>query len=74
MKLNQFKGSLSALEILGLMGNVSLIIGVIVFVGGEKQRREAQIYQAWQVITAAQNQAGSGGRKEALEFLNSKPG
>ncbi|NER28406.1 MAG: pentapeptide repeat-containing protein [Symploca sp. SIO1C4] len=55
------------------MGNVSLIIGVIVFISGEDQRREAEIYQAWQVITAAHNQAGSGGRKEALEFLNSEP-
>ncbi|NEO31018.1 MAG: pentapeptide repeat-containing protein [Symploca sp. SIO3C6] len=64
---------LALLEILGLMGNVSLIIGVIVFVSGEKQRRNAEIYQAWQVITAAYNQSGSGGRKEALEFLNSEP-
>ncbi|NEO68603.1 pentapeptide repeat-containing protein [Moorena sp. SIO3H5] len=64
---------LALLEILGLLGNLSLLFGVIVFIAGEQDRRNAEVYQAWQVVTAAHNQAGSGGRKEALEFLNSEP-
>ncbi|NEO42913.1 MAG: pentapeptide repeat-containing protein [Moorea sp. SIO4A3] len=64
---------LALLEILGLVGNLSLLVGVIVFIGGEQDRRNAEVYQAWQVVTAAYDQAGSGGRKEALEFLNSRP-
>ena len=64
---------LALLEILGLVGNLSLLVGVIVFIAGEQDRRNAEVYQAWQVVTAAHDQAGSGGRKEALEFLNSRP-
>ncbi|NEO89028.1 MAG: pentapeptide repeat-containing protein [Moorea sp. SIO3G5] len=64
---------LALLEILGLVGNLSLLVGVIVFLAGEQDRRNAEVYQAWQVVTAAYDQAGSGGRKEALEFLNSEP-
>ncbi|OLT58943.1 pentapeptide repeat-containing protein [Moorena bouillonii] len=64
---------LALLEILGLVGNLSLLVGVIVFIAGEQDRRNADVYQAWQVVTAAHDQAGSGGRKEALEFLNSEP-
>ncbi|AOW99441.1 hypothetical protein BJP34_08205 [Moorena producens PAL-8-15-08-1] len=64
---------LALLEILGLVGNLSLLVGVIVFIAGEQDRRNAEVYQAWQVVTAAYDQAGSGGRKEALEFLNSRP-
>ena len=64
---------LALLEILELLGNISLLVGVIVFIAGEEDRRNSEIYQAWQVITAAHNQAGSGGRIQALEFLNSEP-
>ncbi len=68
-----FLKSLAVLEILGILGNIIIVIAVISFIATEKQRRDTQIYQAWQVITAAHNQSGSGGRKEALEFLNSQP-
>ncbi|NEO90779.1 MAG: pentapeptide repeat-containing protein [Moorea sp. SIO3G5] len=64
---------LALLEILELLGHISLLVGVIVFIAGEEDRRNSEIYQAWQVITAAHNQAGSGGRIQALEFLNSEP-
>ncbi|NEO41558.1 MAG: pentapeptide repeat-containing protein [Moorea sp. SIOASIH] len=64
---------LALIEILGLVGNLSILLGLIIFIAGEKDRRNSEIYQAWQVITAAHGQKGSGGRKEALEFLNSKP-
>ena len=68
-----FLKSLAILEILGILGNITIVIAVISFIATEKQRRNTEVYQAWQVITAAYDQSGSGGRKEALEFLNSQP-
>ncbi len=68
-----FLKSLAILEILGILGNITIVIALITFIATEKQRRDAEVYQAWQVITAAYEQPGSGGRKEALEFLNSEP-
>lgn len=62
------------LSLLGLMGNVGLIIAVITYVGSEKQRRNAEVLNAWQTLTSAHGQAGSGGRIQALEFLNASPG
>jgi Pentapeptide repeats (8 copies) len=60
--------------LIGVVGNIGLIIGVIVYVVSEKQRRDAEVLNAWQTITSAHGQAGSGGRIEALEFLNASPG
>ena len=65
--------TLAILEILGLMGNLTIFIGLLTYIAGEKQRRDAKVYQAWQIISIAYDQPGSGGRKEALEFLNSQP-
>ncbi len=67
-----FLKSLAVLEILGILGNITIVIAVIGFIATEKQRRDAEVYQAWQVITAAYEQTGSGGRTKALEFLNSE--
>ncbi len=39
----------------------------------EDGRRNNDILTAWQTITTAQGQSGSGGRIEALEYLNSRP-
>jgi hypothetical protein len=57
------------ISLLGLLGNVGLLIAVLTYIGLEKQRREAQVYLAWQTITNAQGQGGNGGRVLALEFL-----
>ena len=62
------------LGIIGFAGNVGLIIAVITYVGSEKQRRNAEVLNAWQTLTSAHGQAGSGGRIQALEFLNASPG
>ncbi|MCG8365121.1 MAG: pentapeptide repeat-containing protein, partial [Pseudanabaenales cyanobacterium] len=62
------------LSLLGLIGNAGIIIAVLTYVGSEKQRREAEVLNAWQTITSAHGQAGSGGRIQALEFLNASPG
>ena len=62
------------LSLLGLVGNIGLIIAVATYIGSEKQRRNAEVLNAWQTITNAHGQAGSGGRIQALEFLNASPG
>ena len=62
------------LSLLGLIGNAGIIIAVLTYVGSEKQRREAEVLNAWQTITSAHGQTGSGGRIQALEFLNASPG
>ena len=65
---------LALLEILGIIGNIGIVIAVATYVGSEKQRRDAEVLNAWQTITNAHGQAGSGGRIQALEFLNASPG
>ena len=49
------------LGLLGLMGNVGIIVAVTTYIGSEKQRRDAEVLNAWQTITNASGQAGSGG-------------
>jgi uncharacterized protein YjbI with pentapeptide repeats len=73
MKNNFWQSFKAFLEILQLVGNLSILFTAVVFVAYERQQRNAEVYQAWQVITAAYDQPGSGGRIEALEFLNSEP-
>ena len=62
------------LSLLGLIGNIGLIIAVATYIGSEKHRRNAEVLNAWQTITSAHGQRGSGGRIQALEFLNASPG
>ncbi|MBE9139800.1 pentapeptide repeat-containing protein [Nodosilinea sp. LEGE 07088] len=62
------------LSLLGLIGNAGIILAVFTYVGTEKQRRDAEVLNAWQTITSAYGQSGSGGRIQALEFLNASPG
>ena len=45
----------------------------ISFIFLEDSRRNAEVFSAWQTITSAEGQSGSGGRIEALEFLNYRP-
>lgn len=53
---------------------MGVIIAVVTYVGTEKQRRDAEILNAWQTITNAAGESGNGGRIRALEFLNASPG
>nr|WP_206602925.1 pentapeptide repeat-containing protein [Leptolyngbya ohadii] len=62
------------ISLLGLLGNLGLLFAALTYIGLEQQRRESQIYLAWQTITNAQGQSGNGGRILALEFLNASPG
>ncbi|MBE9069371.1 pentapeptide repeat-containing protein [Leptolyngbya cf. ectocarpi LEGE 11479] len=61
------------LSLLGLIGNAGVIMAVLMYVGSEKQRRDAEVLNAWQTLTNAQGQPGNGGRIHALEFLNASP-
>jgi uncharacterized protein YjbI with pentapeptide repeats len=62
------------LSLLGVVGNIGILIAVVSYVGSEKQRRDAEVLNAWQTLTSAYGQSGSGGRIQALEFLNASPG
>ncbi len=59
--------------ILGRLGNLALIAAVVAFIVGEEVRRNNEVFSAWTTITTAGGQTGSGGRIEALQFLNSRP-
>ena len=59
--------------ILGKLGNLAVVVAIITFVFGENIRRNNEVFAAWQTITSAHGQSGSGGRIKALEFLNSRP-
>lgn len=61
------------LSLLGVVGNVGLIIAVGMYIGSEKQRRDTEVLTAWQTLTNAHGQPGNGGRIHALEFLNASP-
>lgn len=60
-------------EFFHLLASLCVLVSAFTYVCSEQQRRNTEVYQAWQVVTAAYNQPGSGGRKEALEFLNDEP-
>lgn len=67
--------NLAIFELLALFANVAIVFSLGAFLlGGEQQRRNTEVFEAWQVITAAHGQTGSGGRIKALELLNSSPG
>ena len=73
--LNADLKKIAVFDLLSLLANVAIITSLGAFLtGGERQRHDEQVYAAWQVITAAYGQPGNGGRKRALEFLNSTPG
>jgi uncharacterized protein YjbI with pentapeptide repeats len=67
--------NLALFDLLALLANLAIIISLASFLtNGERQRHDEQVYNAWQVITNAYGQPGNGGRRRALEFLNSTPG
>ncbi|MGB3493443.1 MAG: pentapeptide repeat-containing protein [Elainellaceae cyanobacterium] len=65
--------NLAFLELLGLVANITIIISLGTYLFTEKQRRDAEIFNAWQTITSADGTGGNGGRRRALEFLNASP-
>ncbi len=59
--------------ILGRLGNLAIVVAVVAFIFGEEVRRNNEVFSAWTTITTAGGQPGSGGRIEALQYLNSRP-
>jgi uncharacterized protein YjbI with pentapeptide repeats len=43
--------------------------GVVLYLGGESERKQQAHYQAWEIINSAQGQTGEGGRIHALQDL-----
>jgi hypothetical protein len=66
-----FLGRWVFLEVLEYCGTLSILVGVIFYFAGTRDRREQKHYQAWQVINTAQGKSGNGGRVDALQDLNS---
>lgn len=58
------------LEVLEYCGTLSILVGVIFYFAGARDRREQRHFQAWQVINTAQGKGGNGGRIDALQDLN----
>jgi hypothetical protein len=65
-----FLGRWVLLEVLEYCGTLSILVGVIFYFAGTRDRREQKHYQAWQVINTAQGKSGNGGRVDALQDLN----
>jgi uncharacterized protein YjbI with pentapeptide repeats len=65
-----FLGRSVLLELLEYCGTLSILVGVIFYFAGARDRLEQKHYQAWQVINTAQGKGGSGGRIDALQDLN----
>ena len=58
---------------ISILSQLAILAAIIAFIGSEEIRYNNEIFNAWQTITSAEGQTGSGGRIEALEFLNSRP-
>lgn len=70
--LRWFKG-LALFDILQILSNAGIAIAVFTFVVNQDIRHDQEVFTAWQTITSAAGEPGNGGRKEAIEFLNSRP-
>ncbi|HEX4053238.1 MAG TPA: pentapeptide repeat-containing protein [Tepidisphaeraceae bacterium] len=65
-----FLSQWAVLEVLEYCGTLGILVGVIFYFAGARDRLEQKHYQAWQVINTAQGKGGSGGRIDALQDLN----
>jgi uncharacterized protein YjbI with pentapeptide repeats len=62
--------SIALFDLLEILGKLAILVAVIVFLIGIDDRRKQSKYEAWQVITSAQGQEGTGGRIDALQTLS----
>jgi hypothetical protein len=58
------------LEVLDYLGRLGVLVAVIFYFAGSRDRLKLRHYQAWQVVDLAEGKGGNGGRIEALEELN----
>jgi uncharacterized protein YjbI with pentapeptide repeats len=61
---------LALFQLLALAGKAMILLTLVVWLRGAEARKQADIRQAWLVVSTAEGQGGSGGRIEALEYLN----
>lgn len=59
------------LNIIVLLGNLSVGSAAVTFLVTDKQRHDSEIIKAWQVVNSASGKSSNGGMTKALEFLNS---
>ena len=58
---------------ISILSQLAILATIIAFIGSENAKRNDEVFAAWTTITTSEGQSGSGGRIEALEFLNSRP-
>ena len=71
--LEPMDGWISRQAFFTIAAQLAILVAIIAFIGSENTRRNNEVFTAWQTITSAHEQPGSGGRIQALEFLNSRP-
>lgn len=79
--LNQRLSQMDIFPVLDYLSKLSIILGLIVYVGESGERDEQKLtqqrranYEAWSVIRADEGRAHSGGRIDALQQLNQNKG
>jgi hypothetical protein len=60
-------------RILERIGYITVLFGVISLIFEDKARYNNAVFTAWEAIISADGKSVSGSRKEALDFLNSRP-
>ena len=65
--------SLPLLDLLKLFCNLLVVLALITFIANQDVLYHRESLMAWQTITSSVGQTGNGGRKEAIEFLVSRP-
>ncbi len=59
------------LEVGTYLTGLTVFVTLVTYLLGEEARHQTQIDAAWNTVLASVNQPGDGGRRNALEFLNS---
>lgn len=67
--ISAWLGDLEFLNVLEYIGKLGILAVVILWLWTIPDRDRQSHYEAWQVITSAEGQGGTGGRIEALEHL-----
>lgn len=62
---------LALIELLGMATRVSVVVAVVFYFMEADDRTRERHYRAWELVNSARGSTGDGGRKSALEELNS---
>ncbi len=69
-RLSDWMSRLAFFDILETIGKLTVLVVLIAYIFGADDRERQRHYNAWQVVTGAEGQDSTAGRKEALEELN----